>query len=114
MPRAWVPHLLSWRSCRAARLTVRLDGTPPEGAGVDEKMATLPATKLGAAIRDGDLTSTELLECYLDRIERLGSEVNAVVTLDVERARGAAAAADEAHTMGANLGPLHGLPITIK
>src|SRR5262245_58996986 len=77
-------------------------------------MATWPATKLAPAIRDGELTSIELLECYLDRVDRLGKEVNAVVTLDADRARASAAAADEAHTMGANLGPLHGLPVTIK
>jgi amidase len=81
---------------------------------VDEQMATWPATKLAAAIRDGELTSRELLDCYLDRIDRLGKEVNAVVTLDVDRARAAATAADEAHTMGGVAGPLHGLPVTIK
>jgi amidase len=81
---------------------------------VDENMATWPAMKLAAAIRDGELTSSELLECYLDRIDRLGKEVNAVVTLDVDRARATAAAADEARTMGGVGGPLHGLPVTIK
>src|SRR5213075_2073201 len=72
------------------------------------------ATKLAAAIRNGDVSSRELLECYLDRIDRLGGEVNAVVTLDAERARAAATAADEATTLGGSVGPLHGLPITIK
>jgi amidase len=81
---------------------------------VDETMATWPATKLAAAIRDGAITSTELLECYLERIEGVGRDLNAVVTLDADRARAAAAAADEAHTLGGAVGPLHGLPITIK
>src|SRR5581483_1088249 len=52
---------------------------------------------------------------YLDRIERLDrGTVNAVVTLDAERARQAAAAADDALARGDHVGPLHGLPITIK
>ena len=40
--------------------------------------------------------------------------INAVVTLDAERARAAADAADAARAGGDELGPLHGLPITIK
>jgi amidase len=81
---------------------------------VDESIATWPATKLAAAIRNGDVSSRELLECYLDRIDRLGRDVNAVVTLDADRARAAATVADEATTLGGSVGPLHGLPITIK
>ncbi len=77
---------------------------------MDQSVATWPATKLAAAIRTGDLSSRDLLECYLDRIDRLGREVNAVVTLDADRARAAAAAADEATTLGGSMGPLHGLP----
>jgi len=40
--------------------------------------------------------------------------VNSVVTRDLDRARAAAAAADEAAARGEWLGPLHGLPVTIK
>ena len=81
---------------------------------MDEGIATRPAVELATAIRAGKLSSRELLECYLDRIERLDRDVNAVVTLDTERAREAATAADELITLGANVGPLHGLPCTIK
>lgn len=79
-----------------------------------EDFATWPAWRLAAAIRAGSLTSRQLLECYLDRIERLGGPVNAVVTLDVERARAAAAVADDEAARGGALGSLHGLPCTIK
>ena len=68
----------------------------------------------GRDSRRRDLSSRDLLECYLDRIDRLGRDVNAVVTLDTERARASAAAADEVTTLGGSMGPLHGLPITIK
>ena len=75
---------------------------------------TSTATELVAAIKSKEVSSRELLDMYLDRIERLNGPVNAVVTLAVERAQAEAAAADEATANGSALGPLHGLPITIK
>jgi amidase len=81
---------------------------------VDDSVATLPAVELAAGIRSGRFTSRELLELYLDRIDRLNPPVNAVVTLDAERARAAADAADAALANGDSVGPLHGLPVTIK
>jgi amidase len=74
----------------------------------------LSATELLAELRGKRISSGELLEHYLDRIERHNPDVNAVVTLDTERARAQAAAADDARARGEDLGPLHGLPITIK
>lgn len=66
-----------------------------------------------AAIVRGRTSSRDVLEEYLDRIER-HAWVNAVVTVDAEHARAEADAADAAVRSGAPLGPLHGLPITIK
>jgi amidase len=51
------------------------------------------ATDLLAGIRRRDISSAELLEHYLDRIDRLNPAINAVITLDVDRARERAAAA---------------------
>jgi amidase len=80
--------------------------------------ATSTATELTSALRAKEISSRELLDLYLDRIDRLdrldNGGVNAVVTLDVERAQKAAAAADDALAGGDDVGPLHGLPITIK
>jgi amidase len=73
-----------------------------------------PAVDLVAALRTGEVGSRELLDRYLARVERLNPALNAVVTLDVERARAAADAADAARLRGAALGPLHGLPMTVK
>jgi amidase len=81
---------------------------------MDESMATKSASELAAAIRSGNVSSLELLDCFLDRIDRLNGPVNAVVTLDPERARADARQADDAAARGAWRGPLHGLPITIK
>ena len=78
------------------------------------KLAYSSATRLAAALRAGEVSSRELLDLYLRRVEEANPAVNAVVTLDVERARGLAAAADDALARGEPVGPLHGLPITIK
>ncbi|MGH9211886.1 MAG: amidase family protein [Acidimicrobiales bacterium] len=72
------------------------------------------AVHLAAAIQHKEMSSREVLDVYLDRIDRLDPPVNAVVTLDVDRARTAAAAADEATARGDAHGVLHGLPVTIK
>jgi amidase len=81
---------------------------------MNEEVATWPATRQAAAIRSGEFGSRELLELYLERVDRLNPRINAVVTLDAERARTAADAADAALTQRADVGPLHGLPVTIK
>src|SRR5579883_257558 len=73
------------------------------------------ATSLARAIRNGKLTSREVTEAHLDRIERLNASINALVTIDRDRALKSAGAADRAAAKsGATLGPLHGVPITIK
>ncbi|HET6529555.1 MAG TPA: amidase [Actinoplanes sp.] len=77
-------------------------------------IATASAAELTAALRRRDLSSRELLDRYLDRIERLDPRLNAVVTVDADRARAEADAADQAAARGAELGPLHGLPVTVK
>jgi amidase len=81
---------------------------------VDEQVGTWPAGRLAEAIRSKELGSRELLEIYLQRIERLDGPVNSVITLDVERARAAADAADDRTARGEATGALHGLPVTIK
>jgi amidase len=80
----------------------------------DEQLATASATEQAAAIRDGRVSSRELLELFASRIERLDGDFNAVVTLDLEGARVEADRADADAARGDWRGPLHGLPITIK
>lgn len=79
--------------------------------------ALSPATELALAVRSKEVKSRELLDLFLDRIARLDKGVNAVVTLDVDRARAAADGADAATARGGVdpvVRPFHGLPITIK
>src|SRR5262245_43290386 len=77
-------------------------------------LAFRSAVELMAAIRDREIGCRELLEHYLQRVERFNPQINAVVTLDVERARARADEADTALARGERWGPLHGLPMTIK
>lgn len=70
--------------------------------------------QMSSAIGAKQVSSRELLENYLGRVEKLNPSLNAVVTLDAERALEAARAADEATARGASSGRLHGIPATIK
>jgi amidase len=72
-----------------------------------------PATDLARALREREVSSTELLELYLGRVEQYDGAINAVVERDFERARAAARFADEALARGES-GPLLGLPMTVK
>jgi len=76
--------------------------------------ADLPATEQAALLRSGAVSATELVREHLDRIASLNDSVNAIVTLLPERALAAAAEADRLWAAGAELAPLHGLPIAHK
>ena len=73
-----------------------------------------PAARQAAAIRTGELSSRELLDVFLDRIAELNPRLNAVVTLDADRAREEAARCDDEQARGRLRGALHGLPATVK
>ena len=72
------------------------------------------ATQILASIRKGDLSSVEVLTEHLNHIEQINPKINAVVQMDMERARARAKAVDEATAKGESWGPLHGLPMTVK
>jgi amidase len=72
------------------------------------------ASELTSALRRGDITSTKLLDIYLERIKRYNGKINAVVAMDVDAARARATQADKALAQGQIWGPLHGLPMTVK
>jgi Asp-tRNA(Asn)/Glu-tRNA(Gln) amidotransferase A subunit family amidase len=69
---------------------------------------------MAAAVREKTISATDLLEAHLINIERWNPKLNAFVSVDRERARLQAKAADDATQSGRSLGPLHGVPITIK
>jgi amidase len=72
------------------------------------------ALELAAMLRRREISSRELVDLFVARIEAQDGKLNAVVTRDFERARERAAQADEATARGASFGPLHGVPVTIK
>ena len=72
------------------------------------------ALSLAKMIRKKEISSRELTDYFINRIEHFDDDLNAVVVRDFERAREAADAADAALARGEILGSLHGLPMTIK
>jgi amidase len=73
-----------------------------------------PAREQAAAVRERRISARELLDLHLARIAERNPQLNAIVSLDEERARAAAADADERLASGADVGPLHGLPFAFK
>ena len=67
-----------------------------------------------AQIRTGRTTATEVVEDCLDAIARLDDDLNAFITVSVDEARAAARHADAEIAAGRDLGPLHGIPVSVK
>ena len=72
------------------------------------------ATEQLQRLRDGEVSSTQLLEQHIARVHAHDDRINAVVVRTFEAARQRAAAADAARQRGKDWGPLHGLPMTVK
>ena len=72
------------------------------------------AKSIAVGIRARTFSAVEVVEAHLARINEVNGSLNAVVCLASERARTEARRADEALSRGHNLGPLHGVPITLK
>ena len=79
-----------------------------------ENLAFCDAAELADLIRARKISSCELLDHFISRVERLNPKLNAIVTLDLQRARERAARADQALARGESWGPLHGVPISVK
>ena len=65
-------------------------------------------------IKQGEVSSLEVLESFLAQVEKVNPKINAIVALDIERAKEKAKEADNKINLKSKLGPLHGLPMTIK
>ena len=74
----------------------------------------LGAAALGRLASSGELTAAEIVDEHIRRIRQINPAINAITDLQVEQARQEAAAADRAYRSGTILGPLHGVPLTIK
>ena len=71
------------------------------------------ATQLAAMIRSREISPVEVMQAHIDRIEAINPEVNAIVTM-ANDAMKHAVAAEAAVMRGDDLGPLHGVPFTVK
>jgi amidase len=74
----------------------------------------LSATQAAQAIRDGDTTAEAVTRSVMGRIEAVNPRVKALATVTADSALAAAQVADAAQARGELLGPLHGVPVTIK
>jgi Asp-tRNA(Asn)/Glu-tRNA(Gln) amidotransferase A subunit family amidase len=78
------------------------------------ELTFLSAIAMAEQIRNKELSPIELVEAHLDRIEKLNPQLNAFVQVDAESATRQAQAAEAAVVRHEKLGPLHGVPISIK
>ena len=75
---------------------------------------SLSAAEVAAAVRHGDVSCREVTASVLERIAQCNPRVNALTEVLADAALASADAADRARAAGAALGPLHGVPVTIK
>ena len=80
----------------------------------EEQIAFSDALTLGAMVAKRKLSSVELTNLYLSRLEKYGKTYGAVVTVMHERALREARAADKELGAGRSRGPLHGVPYGVK
>jgi Asp-tRNA(Asn)/Glu-tRNA(Gln) amidotransferase A subunit family amidase len=77
-------------------------------------LTSLSATSMAEKIRSRELSSVDLVEAHLARIAELNPKLNAFVQIDADGARRQARFVDEVLSRGAPVGPLHGVPVSIK
>ena len=72
------------------------------------------ATELMSRLDAREIGARELLDHFLDRVERHNPAINAIIWQDADRARAQADASDRRRAAGKDSGPLDGLPVTVK
>jgi len=78
------------------------------------EITSLSASEMAEKVRSRKLSPVEVVDAHLARIEQVNPRINAFVQVDAEAAIAQARAAEKAVTSGERLGPLHGVPISIK
>ena len=78
------------------------------------ELTFLPAVTMAQQVLEKKISPVELADAHLAKIERLNPKLNAFVHVDHARVRREAQAAEAALMSGQTVGPLHGLPISIK
>jgi Asp-tRNA(Asn)/Glu-tRNA(Gln) amidotransferase A subunit family amidase len=80
----------------------------------DGSLTTLSATRMAQLIARRELSAVELVRAHLERVQALNPTLNAFVFVDTEGALRQARVADAAVLRGDAIGPLHGIPVSIK
>ncbi|MCS5661822.1 MAG: amidase [Dehalococcoidia bacterium] len=83
-------------------------------SSIDENLAFLPATELRELIVRKEVSPIDITRLYLERINRLDPQLHSYLTVTSEIALEDARKAEKAVMAGEELGPLHGIPISIK
>jgi amidase len=83
-------------------------------AGMETELHRLSLTAIARMIADGELRAIDVTRTALERCSSLGPATRAIITPTAELALASADAADRRRASGAGLGPLHGVPITVK
>ncbi len=78
------------------------------------EITRMSAAALSRLTRPGELTAQEVVNEHLNRASENNPEANAITDLQTDRAREEAESADKARRTGHDVGPLHGVPLTIK
>ena len=78
------------------------------------ELCSKSAGALAQMVSGKEISSLELTDHFIQRIEKFDDQINAVVTRDFDSALAAAAIADDLLARGGDIGPLHGVPITVK
>ena len=86
----------------------------PSRGGRGPSVALPTITDAAARLRDGRTTAVELVERCLEAIACRDGELNAFITVTADDGRAAAARADRERAAGLPLGPLHGIPVSVK
>lgn len=90
------------------------DSQAAAAAAPSTDLVRLTATEAAERVRQGSVSALDLVNACLARIEQVNPRLNAVVSMRADEARRDAERADAARAAGAPLGPLHGVPMTIK
>jgi aspartyl-tRNA(Asn)/glutamyl-tRNA(Gln) amidotransferase subunit A len=86
----------------------------PRATSQQDDLCFLPAVDLAAKIRTREVSPVEAVDAVLARIEAVNPQLNAFVFLHADEARAQAKAAEAAVLRGDDLGPLHGVPVSVK
>ena len=110
------PSRLTCSECARGRRRHRIRREPRAKNGFfnSPEVHYKSATELISLLDEREIGARELLDHFLDRVERHNPAINAIIWQDADRARTEADASDRRRAAGEDTGPLDGLPVTVK